>query len=100
MRRYSVLLGRDLLDRAKQPRARAANNRDGGRRPWTVRACRVSQGITEIGRAAMVVEGEEVPDDVLRAEEKAKDHAAPHVNFYDPSVYNVRRRFDAYIVYL
>lgn len=47
------------------------------------------QGITEIGRAAMVVEGEEVPDDVLKAEEKAKDHAAPHVNFYDPSVYKV-----------
>ncbi|CAN0371494.1 unnamed protein product, partial [Scytosiphon promiscuus] len=35
----------------------------------------------------MVVEGEEVPDHVLKAEEKAKDHAAPHVNFYDPSVY-------------
>ncbi|CAM9975794.1 unnamed protein product, partial [Hapterophycus canaliculatus] len=48
---------------------------------------RTPQGITEIGRAAMVVEGEEVPDDVLKAEEKAKDHAAPHVNFYDPSVY-------------
>lgn len=47
------------------------------------------QGITEIGRAAMVVEGEKVPEDVLTAEEKAKDHAAPHVNFYDPSVYKV-----------
>lgn len=47
------------------------------------------QGITEIGRAAMVVEGEEVPEDVLRAEELAKNHAAPHVNFYDPSVYKV-----------
>lgn len=43
----------------------------------------------------MVVEGEEVPEDVLKAEELAKDHAAPHVNFYDPSVYRVseiRRR--------
>lgn len=43
----------------------------------------------------MVVEGEEVPEDVLKAEELAKDHAAPHVNFYDPSVYKVieiRRR--------
>lgn len=49
-----------------------------------------SQGITEIARAAMVVEGEEVPEDMLRAEEKAKDHAAPHVNFYDPTVYTVR----------
>lgn len=38
----------------------------------------------------MVVEGEQVPEEVLRAEEKAKDHAAPHVNFYDPSVYKVR----------
>lgn len=37
----------------------------------------------------MVVEGETVPADVLQAEEKAKDHAAPHVNFYDPSVYKV-----------
>lgn len=39
----------------------------------------------------MVVEGEQVPEDVLRAEELAKDYAAPHVNFYDPSVYKVRR---------
>lgn len=38
----------------------------------------------------MVVEGQEVPEDVLDAEEKAKDYAAPHVNFYDPSVYRVR----------
>lgn len=49
----------------------------------------IPQGITEIGRAAMVVEGEKVPEDVLKAEEKAKDHAAPHVNFYDPSAYKV-----------
>lgn len=38
----------------------------------------------------MLVEGEKVPADVLEAEEKAKDHAAPHVNFYDPSVYEVK----------
>ena len=37
----------------------------------------------------MVVEGEEVPEEVLRAEELAKDYAVPHVNFYDPSVYKV-----------
>lgn len=47
------------------------------------------KGITEIGRAAMLVEGEKVPADVLLAEEKAKGHAMPHVNFYDPSVYQV-----------
>lgn len=39
----------------------------------------------------MAVEGETVPEDVLMAEEKAKDHAAPHVNFYDPSVYRVSK---------
>lgn len=37
----------------------------------------------------MVVEGGTVPDDVLAAEEKAKNHVAPHVNFYDPSAYMV-----------
>lgn len=42
----------------------------------------------------MVVEGEQVPEDVLRAEELAKDHAAPHVNFYDPSVYKARYACD------
>lgn len=51
-----------------------------------------SQGITEIGRAAMLVQGEEVPEEVLRAEKKAKDYAAPHVNFYDPSVYRVSEK--------
>ncbi|CAB1098406.1 unnamed protein product [Ectocarpus sp. CCAP 1310/34] len=50
----------------------------------------LGQGITEVGRAAMLVEGKKVPADVLLAEEKAKDHAVPHVNFYDPSVYQVQ----------
>lgn len=49
----------------------------------------LEQGITEIGRASMMVEGEVIPDEVLRAETLAKDFAAPHVNFYDPSVYKV-----------
>ena len=50
----------------------------------------LSQGITEIGRAAMVVDGKTVPQDVLEAEQMASDHAVPHVNFYDPAVYAVR----------
>lgn len=37
----------------------------------------------------MVVEGGPVPADVLAAEEQAKNHVAPHVNFYDPSAYKV-----------
>lgn len=37
----------------------------------------------------MIVEGETIPADVLEAEEEAKNHAAPHVNFFDPSVYKV-----------
>ncbi|CAN0256362.1 unnamed protein product, partial [Pylaiella littoralis] len=56
-------------------------------RKFSVGGISYGLGITEIGRAAMVVEGQEVPEDVLDAEEKAKDYAAPHVNFYDPSVY-------------
>ncbi|CAN0077729.1 unnamed protein product, partial [Ectocarpus fasciculatus] len=56
-------------------------------RKFSVGGVSYGLGITEIGRAAMLVEGEKVPADVLKAEEKAKDHAAPHVNFYDPSVY-------------
>lgn len=38
----------------------------------------------------MLVEGTAVPAHVLEAEERAKDHAVPHVNFYDPSAYEVR----------
>ncbi|CAM9108152.1 unnamed protein product [Ectocarpus sp. 8 AP-2014] len=56
-------------------------------RKFSVGGVSYGLGITEIGRAAMLVEGEKVPADVLMAEEKAKDHAVPHVNFYDPSVY-------------
>ncbi|CAM9673121.1 unnamed protein product, partial [Ectocarpus sp. 12 AP-2014] len=56
-------------------------------RKFSVGGVSYGLGITEIGRAAMLVEGEKVPADVLLAEEKAKDHAVPHVNFYDPSVY-------------
>lgn len=47
----------------------------------------------------MVVEGQEVPEEVLLAEEKAKDHAAPHVNFYDPSVYKVNTRLEHHSFY-
>eukprot|EP00903_Cladosiphon_okamuranus_P011458 g10792.t1 len=56
-------------------------------RKFSVGGVSYGLGITEIGRAAMVVEGEKVPEDVLRAEELATNHSAPHVNFYDPSVY-------------
>ena len=38
----------------------------------------------------MAAEGEAVPAHVLRADEKAKSNAVPHVNFYDPSVYKAR----------
>lgn len=30
-----------------------------------------------------------MPAEVLEAEQQAKNHAVPHVNFYDPSVYKV-----------
>lgn len=54
-----------------------------------------SQGITEIGRAAMVVDGKAVPQHVLDADQMASTHAVPHVNFYDPTVYTVcTRRMD------
>lgn len=43
----------------------------------------------------MIVEGKTVPADVLEAEEEAKNYAAPHVNFYDPSVYKVNVSSDA-----
>ncbi|CAM9092815.1 unnamed protein product, partial [Phaeothamnion confervicola] len=45
------------------------------------------KGITEIGRAALLVAGKQVPEDVLRAEEISRSLAAPHVNFYDPQIY-------------
>lgn len=42
------------------------------------------EGITEIGRAAWKLIGKEVPDSVLRGEERAQQAAVPHVSFYCP----------------
>ena len=42
-------------------------------------------GITEIGKAAWKLQGKDIPDEVLRGEQMAKERAVPHVSFYDPS---------------
>jgi phospholipid-transporting ATPase len=41
-------------------------------------------GITEIGKASWKLQGKEIPQAVLEAEEQSRLNAKPHVSFYDP----------------
>lgn len=43
------------------------------------------QGITEIGKASWLLQGKDIPEDVLAGEAEAKKRSQPHVTFYDPN---------------
>ena len=62
-------------------------------RKCTVNGVSYGKGITEIGKAAFMLQGDEIPDDVLAGEMMSREHAEmhkqPHVNFYDQAI-----RFD------
>jgi len=46
------------------------------------------RGITEIGRTALEISGKIVPNEVQEAELLSKKYAIPHVNFYDPLLFD------------
>jgi magnesium-transporting ATPase (P-type) len=53
-------------------------------RKFSVGGISYGEGITEIGKVAWKLQGRHVPEEVLRAEEIAKERSIPHVSFYCP----------------
>jgi magnesium-transporting ATPase (P-type) len=62
-------------------------------RKCSVNGISYGKGVTEIGKAAAVLSGEEIADEDLAGEEMSREHAMmhqqPHVNFFDQAI-----RFD------
>ncbi|CAN0038698.1 unnamed protein product [Pylaiella littoralis] len=56
-------------------------------RKCTVAGKSYGKGITEIGQAALKLKGVELSAEEVSAEKMAKDFSAPHVNFYDPMMF-------------
>lgn len=46
------------------------------------------KGLTEIGKAAMLGQGKEIPAEDLDAEERASRCNLDHVSFYDPRIFS------------
>ncbi|CAM9636300.1 unnamed protein product [Ascophyllum nodosum] len=56
-------------------------------RKCTIGGKSYGKGMTEIGQAALKVQGVGLTADEIEAEEMAQKLAAPHVNFYDPALF-------------
>jgi phospholipid-transporting ATPase len=53
-------------------------------RKCSINGVSYGQGITEIGKSSWLLQGQDVPDEVLRGERLAQENKMPHVSFWCP----------------